>query len=164
MPATDAIGKAKIQKMESEMTAATRVQRRLKSGPHVRKLPNALSVLDAVHRLTGEADRAQSAMLEEQLDPEDIHLGLIFLVSTDSPDGLQESLGVQWLGTPDKIGEFIMSFEQRAKQSRLMFLGILWALLDREDNRGIMWAKPLVSGQDERMKLSVRLFQVPHLR
>ena len=73
------------------MNAAQRVQRRLKSGPHVRKLPNVLSILEAVGRLTVEADRARTAMHKEQLDPEDVYLGLLFTVSASLRNPLVSS-------------------------------------------------------------------------
>jgi hypothetical protein len=148
--------------MQDRMTSAQRVRRRLNAGRSP-ALPDSLSILDAVRRLSIEADRARKEMLQEQLDPEDIHLGLLFSISTPSEDGLQESVGAKWLGAPGKVGDFIAGLEKLTGRSRLLFLGIVWGVLDREANKGIMWARPLVTGPEveEKLKLAQGLFKSP---
>jgi hypothetical protein len=162
MVALTADSRAKgFQAMQQGMTAAQRAARRLKAGRGP-VLPNAVSILEAVHRLDFEAERARSAMRAESLNPEDVHLGLLFSVSTPSEDGLHESLGRKWRGAQGKLGEFIAGLEKLAEQSNLMLLGIVWAVIDREANKVEMWAKPLIAGQEERLKLAQRLFQSPY--
>lgn len=143
--------------MQKSMTGARRVQRRLSAGRRP-ALPESISMLDAVQRLASEADRAKSTMEEEKLNPDDISLGLLF----SAKDGLQEYIGNRWLGAPGRVGEFIAGLEEMAGKSSLTFLGIVWAVQDRETNQGIMWAKPLVKGQEERLQLAKALFRAPH--
>ena len=158
MPLTDEQRAENFQKMQARITAAQRVQRRLKSGPRMRNLPDSLSMVDAVGRLTVEADRARTAMHAEQLDPNDAHIGLIFTVAAQS----QESIGVKWLPPAARLSEFIAAFEKMAKHSTLAFIGIVCGLLDREANTARMWAKPSPAGQEEKMQLARQLFQVPN--
>jgi hypothetical protein len=142
-----------------QMTAAERAKGRLKAvrGP---RLPETVSILGAVARLVSEADKAQDAMQAEELDPADIHLGILFSVSTAWEHGSFDTVGVRWLGDPGKIGEFIAGLEQM-EHSGLLLMGLVWGLLDREAGKGVIWARPLVTGQEEKLKLAQGLFHVP---
>ncbi len=152
-----------FQAMRDRMTAAQRVRRKLNAG-RTPALPKSLSILEAVKRLVTEADRARNAMLDEQLDPDDVHLGLIFFVAIPAEDGFQESIGAKWIGVPGKVGEFIAGLEKMQGHSKLEFLGIVWGLIDRESKEARMWAKPLTAGElvEEKLKLSQALFKAPH--
>jgi hypothetical protein len=105
----------KIDVMESSMTAADKVRRQLKSGPKpkTRTLP---SLFEAVKRLCEAADRGRSLMRKYGLDPNDIHLALIYRPAP----GMIGSTG---LPAPEDIGSFVTKFEQ---MSNVDFLGILW--------------------------------------
>jgi hypothetical protein len=153
-----------FQAMRKSLTAAQRVRQRLNAGRSP-SLPASLAILDAVVRLSNEVERARKAMREERLEPEDIHLGLLFSISTPSEDGLQEYIGVQWWGARGNVGAFIAELEKKmAGPSTIQFLGVISALLDREANRGIMWAKPIVSGPgvEEKLQMAKGLFKSPH--
>lgn len=141
------------------MTAAQRVQRRLNAGRRP-ALPESLSLLEAVKRLADEADRAKSTMADEQLDPEDIHLALLFSAKDDA----QEYLGYRRLGPPDEVGAFVTGLEKLAGVSKLTFLGIVWSVYDREAEKGLRWARTLVAGEEaeERVQLAKGLFTAPH--
>lgn len=147
--------------MQDSLTPAQRAVRRMKAGRRP-ALPGSLSILEAVRRLVMEADRARNAMLAETMDPEDVHMGMLFSVSARTQGGLDESIGAKWLGEPGRVGEFIGGLEKLAEHSSLMPIGIVWAVLDRQANKGITWAKPLVAGQEDRLKLAEGLFRSPH--
>jgi len=110
-----ATNKAGRDVMEASMTAAEKVRRQLKAGrkPKTRALP---SLFDAIKRLCDEADRGRSLMQKYGLDPDDIHLALIYRPA----DGL---IGSSPLPAPGSIGTFVMKFEQ---MGNVDFLGILW--------------------------------------
>src|SRR5579871_2666128 len=101
--------------MEASMTDAERARRQLKAGrkPKTRALP---SLFDAIKRLCDEADRGRSLMQKYGLDPDDIHLALIYRPA----DGFIGSIP---LPSPGNIGAFIGKFEQ---MGNVDFLGILW--------------------------------------
>src|SRR6266700_7311248 len=67
---TTAERKKGFQAMRDRMSAdaAARVRRSLKAGRPARMLNETVPVLDAVVRLTDEADKARSAMCKEGLD------------------------------------------------------------------------------------------------
>jgi len=110
--------------MESSMTAAEKVRRQLKAGrkPKTRTFP---SLFDAIKRVCDEADRGRSLMQKYGLDPDDIHLALIYRPAP----GMVGSTG---LPAPGNIGAFVLKFEQ---MGNVDFLGILW-WQTAPDNRG----------------------------
>lgn len=101
--------------MEASMTTAEKVRRQIKAGrkPKTRTLP---SLFEAIKRLCDEADRGRGLMRKYGLDPDDIHLALIYRPAP----GMVGSTG---LPAPGNIGPFIMKFEQ---MGNVEFLGILW--------------------------------------
>jgi hypothetical protein len=155
-----------FQAMQDQITAAGRVRRLLKAGNRGR-LPSKASMLEAVMRLVHEADRGRNAMQAENLDPNDLHLGLIYS-TTPKDESDAGSVGCKWLTAPAEIGNYIAALEVVEQAMGLRPLGILWAQVDREADAqgkpgGVMWAKPIVSGPDvERMmKASQGLFIAP---
>src|SRR5581483_2044548 len=110
--------------MEASMTAAEKVRRQIKAGrqQRTRTLP---SLFEAIKRLCDEADRGRGLMQKYGLDPEDIHLSLIYRPAP-------EMVGSTGLPAPGNIGPFIMKFEQ---MGNVDFLGILW-WQTTPDNRG----------------------------
>ncbi len=146
-----ATNKAGHDVMEASMTDAEKVRRQLKAGrkPKTRTLP---SLFDAIKRLCDEADRARSLMQKYGLDPDDIHLSLIYRPA----DGF---IGSSPLPTPGNIGPFIMKFEQ---MGNVDFLGILW-WQTTPDNRGKgsvtvpMWITEFAD--DKRAALDMLLFR-----
>ena len=109
---------------EASMTNAEEVRRQIKAGrqQRTRTLP---SLFEAIKRLCDEADRGRGLMQKYGLDPEDIHLALIYRPAP----GMAGSTG---LPAPGNIGPFIMKFEQ---MGNVDFLGILWWQTTPE-NRG----------------------------
>jgi len=110
--------------MEASMTPAETARRQIKDGrnPKTRTLP---SLFEAIKRLCDEADRGRSLMLKYGLDPDDIHLALIYRPASGG-------VGSTGLPAPGNIGTFITKFEQ---MGNVDFLGILWWQTTPE-NRG----------------------------
>jgi hypothetical protein len=110
--------------------AAGRVRRSLKAGRPARMLNESIPVLEAVKRLTDDADRARSAMCKEGLDPDDIHLALAY-----AKPSLGE-FGLKWLPALGQIGPFVTAFERIETETQVLFLGILWCQCDRDVDEG----------------------------
>ena len=129
---TTAERKKGFQAMRDRMSAdaAARVRRSLKAGRPARMLNETVPVLDAVVRLTDEADKARSAMCKEGLDPNDIHLALAY-----AKPSLGE-FGLKWLPAPGQIGPFVTAFERVETEAQILFLGILWCQRDRAVKEG----------------------------
>jgi hypothetical protein len=100
--------------MDASLNAAERVRRQLKAGPKAktRTLP---SLFQAIERLCDAADSGRSLMRKYGLDPDDIHLALLYRT-----DG---AIGSSPLPASENIEAFIMKFEQ---MGNVDFLGILW--------------------------------------
>lgn len=113
MTQTTPANRAGRDAMETSMSASEKVRRQIKAGrkPKTRTLP---SLFDAMKRLCDEADRGRSLMGKYGLNPDDIHLALIYRA-----DG---SIGSSPLPAPGQVGPFIGKFEQMNAD----FLGILW--------------------------------------
>lgn len=107
--------KAGRDAMDATLNTAEKVRRQLKAGrkPRTRILPN---LFDAIKRLCDEADRGRSLMQKYGLDPDDIHLALIYRPA----NGV---IGSSPLPPPGHTGAFITKFEQ---MGNVDFLGILW--------------------------------------
>jgi hypothetical protein len=112
--------------------------------------------LDAAARIAVEFEEAQDAMRREHLDPADARLGLLVSIG----QGHQESIGVRWF---TDARTFVIGLNALSDHFTVVPLGIVWAVLDREINKGVMWAKPMVAGSDvaEKMKLARGLFKPP---
>lgn len=135
--------------MEARMTAAEKVRRQIKAGrkPKTRKLP---SLFDAVKRLCDEADRGRGLMQKYGLDPDDIHLALIYRTG--------QSIGSTGLPEPGNIGTLIMKFE---KMGNVDFLGILWWQTTPDDSKGTlavpMWITEFAD--DKRAAVEMLIFR-----
>jgi hypothetical protein len=105
-------------------TAAEKARRQIKAGrmPKTRAFP---SLLSAILRICDEADRARSIMQKHGLDPNDIHLALIYRPAPGK-------IGSTALPAPGNTGAFIEKFEQ---MGNVDYLGILWWQTS-PDNRG----------------------------
>lgn len=105
--------KVRRDEVEASLTAADKVRREIKAGrkPKMRVFP---SLFYAIKLLCDEADRGRSLMQKYGLNPDDIHLALIYRPAP----GMIGSTGV----TRGNIGSFITKFEQMDVD----FLGILW--------------------------------------
>jgi hypothetical protein len=119
--------------MDASLNAAEKVRRQLKAGrkPKTRTLP---SLFEAIKRLCDEADRGRRLMQKYDLDPDDIHLALIYRPA----DGF---IGSSPLPAPGNIGTFIVKFE---RMGNVAFLGILWWQTNpktrgKPDNTVPMW-------------------------
>ena len=106
--------KAGRDAMDASLNAAERVRRQLKAGPKAktRTLP---SLFQAIERLCDAVDSGRSLMRKYGLDPDDIHLALLYRT-----DG---AIGSSPLPASENIEAFIMKFEQ---MGNVDFLGILW--------------------------------------
>jgi hypothetical protein len=69
-------------------------------------------------------------MLEAGLDPNDIKLALIFC--TPEKPGFEEAVGYRWLPHAGETMEFFARFENEAKETPLLYLGIMWLQMDHE--------------------------------
>jgi hypothetical protein len=123
--------RAGFEAMNAVITPASRVRRALKAGAKPRRKNTArLTLLDAIKRLCEEADRGRSLMRKYGLDPDDIHLALIYRAA----DGV---MGSSPLPPPGNISAYVQKFEQMGAWD---FLGILWHQTPA-DSKGIvpMW-------------------------
>lgn len=133
------------------ITADAHVRRQIKAGrkPKTRTLP---SLFEAVERLCDEADRGQSLMAKYGLEPEDIHVALIFR----QPGG---QIDKRTLPPPENIGAFITEFEQMGGVTPL---GILWwqttpETRDRLDRSVTMWITEFAD--DKRAALEMLIYR-----
>jgi hypothetical protein len=126
--------------MEDSLTPAGRVRRQLKAG-RPRKILNAvLPIHEAVMRIVNEADRARGMMRAAMLDPDDIRLALIYC-APEKP-GFEEAVAYKWLPGPAETADFFNGIEQQAKDTPLLYLGILWCQMDRESPGAKATGKP----------------------
>jgi hypothetical protein len=142
--------KAGRDAMDASLNTAEKVRRQLKAGrkPKTRTFP---SLYQAIERLCDAADMGQSLMRKHGLDPDDIHLALLYRT-----DG---AIGSSPLPAPESIGAFIAKFEQ---MGNVDFLGILWWQTGPDtrgkDNTTVpMWITEFAD--DKRASLEMLLFR-----
>jgi hypothetical protein len=136
--------------MDASLSAAEKVRRQLKAGrkPKTRTFP---SLYQAIERLCDAADMGQSLMRKHGLDPDGIHLALLYRT-----DG---AIGSSPLPASENIEAFIKKFEQMGKVD---FLGILWWQTTPEtrgkpDSTVPMWITEFAD--DRRASLDMLLFR-----
>jgi hypothetical protein len=125
--------------MESTMTAAARVRRKLKAGRPRTVNSLALNSYALMGALVSQADRAIGLMEDAGLDPNDLRLGLIIRTG--------DSLHCMWLPPPGEAEGF---FGKVSSIASAEFLGILWKQADREiENDGLplvnYWVTPFAA-------------------
>ncbi len=145
--------------MEKSLTPAGRVRRQLKAGRPRKSLNIPLSTFEALHRIVNEADRARAMMREAGLDPNDIRLALVHC-TPDKP-GFEETVGYRWLPQPGETMEFFARFESEARDTPLLYLGILWLQMDHESAGAkalgmpepVVWVTQFIAGPKAEEKL-----------
>jgi hypothetical protein len=136
--------------MEKSLTAAARVRRKMKVG---RPITNneSLTTLQALYRLTQEADKARALMEEEHLKPDDILCGLVYALITKPI-----RLGVKVLPPPNRTAKFFEYFEQLGTE--VLFLGIMWQQKDYEskgEEPFNVWFSPLTTKPRDHVLLAM---------
>jgi hypothetical protein len=146
--------------MEKSLTPAGRVRRQLKAG-RPRKIMNiALSTFEALRRLVDEAARARAAMREAGLEADDIALALIY--ATPEKPGFETFVSYKWLPQSGETATFFADCGREAKDTPVLYLGILWRQFDRESlgakalgmPEPVVWVTQFLAGQ----KAEERLF------
>lgn len=107
--------KAARDAAKAPMSAAEKVRRQIKAG-HKPKTLEFPSLFGAMKRMCDEADRARELMSNAGLDPDDIHLALLYRVG-------ENHIGRSPLPSPGSIGPFVEKFEQMGEVD---FIGIMW--------------------------------------
>jgi len=134
--------------MQNSLTPAARVRRQLKAGRPRKILNQQLTALDAVQRITNEADRARGMMLKAGLNPDDIRLALIYC--TPMKPGFEQAADYKWLPAPSELGSYLTAFENIAKTDVLLFLGILWFQRDHtakdDSEKQVAWVTQFLAG------------------
>ena len=148
--------------MEEILTPAARVRRQLKAGRPPKITNRVIPTLEAVMRIADEADRARGMMRAERLNPDDIHLALIYC--TPEKKGAEQTVGFKWLPAPGSIGKFITTFEKMGEKDTVLFLGILWHQTTKEGPaEGVAWVTQFMAGGEaEKRQTAARDYFVNH--
>ncbi|HSY34437.1 MAG TPA: hypothetical protein VK814_01680 [Acidobacteriaceae bacterium] len=139
--------------MDDALSPAERLGRQLKAGRL--KLRSALpaSVFDAVHRLMGEALRADTLSQKYGLPPATVALALVLRVHNPTVPPIQ----AQGLPGSRRLTLFIDNLEKMSDAAPVDFLGILWQIDDLVKQHSVIWATPFA--QDTRTVLDLLTYK-----
>lgn len=135
--------------MEKTLTKAAQVRRVLKGGRPRRIRNEALSLPEAALRIVQEANKARALMKEQGLDSNDISCAMVYC-TPEVPDS--PAWQYKGLPRPEKQNEFFGWFADLGQREAVLFLGILWQLIDRDANpQGVQvsfWLDPFLTGTE----------------
>jgi hypothetical protein len=147
--------------MEKKLTAAGKMRRRFKAGRPGAIRNDLLTPLQAIHRITTEAKKAQDLMRDEGLDPKDVQCALIYV--TPELPGFENVARYRGLPASDEgVQQYFSEFAKMTGKSIPLFLGILWYQADHEakakgDVWQVSWITPFMAGpKAEEMLLAAR--------
>ena len=130
------------------ITPAAQVRRQLKSGMKPKGRAR-LDFIQAFTRLSERADMGRSLMLKYTLNPDDIHVAILYRPE----DGL---IGSSTLPPPGKTAPFFAKFEQMASVD---YLGLLWWQTPPDENGRVpMWIEEFNPG-DKRAAIELLIFK-----
>lgn len=131
------------------ITPAAQVRRQLKSGMKPKKDRPPFDFIQAFTRLADRADTAQSLMGKYGLNPDDIHVAILYRRA----DGMIAS---STLPSPGKTAPFFARFEQ---MGHVDYLGLLWWQTPPDEFGKVpMWVEEFNPG-DERAAIELLIFK-----